>query len=101
MKENMTTVEINNKSIYVHGHSGYAAIGSDIVCAAISTLVQATYNYLESTGNQVHNYIDDGEFTIILDKVNKTGNIIINRFIDMVQDISEQYPKYIEMRNEK
>lgn len=94
----MTIIETNKKSIYVHGHSGYGTYGNDIVCAAISTLTEATYNYLEATNNQVHNYCDDGEFTIILDKLNKNGKQIVEKFKEMIKDLESQYPKNIEMR---
>ena len=95
----MTIIETNKKMIYVHGHSGYGTYGNDIVCAAISTLTEATYNYLKATDNIVINSYGDGEFTIYLDKLNDSGEKIIKSFITMVDDLVSQYPKYIERRN--
>lgn len=95
----MTTIEFSKESIYIHGHSGYGTYGNDIVCAAISTLVESTYNYLEATGNEVCNSCGEGEFTIYLDKINETGEILIKSFSDMIDDLISQYPKYIERRN--
>ena len=46
----MTTVtyyeENDEISISIKGHAGYAALGSDIVCSAISTLGQTLLAYL-------------------------------------------------------
>lgn len=43
----MTKIDISSKEIRISGHSGYGTYGNDIVCAAISTLSEATYNYLK------------------------------------------------------
>ena len=94
----MTTVEVKETLIRVYGHSGYAPIGHDIVCAAISTLTEATYNYLVATGNKVKNEESNGVYIIHLEELNKQGKAIIDSFIDMVQDIINQYPKYITWR---
>ena len=94
----MTSIEIKDRYIKISGHSGYAPTGSDIVCAAISTLSQATFNYLEATSNAVMCGERDGEYIIILHKVNKAGKAIIKAFSDMVDDLSSQYPEYIERR---
>lgn len=95
----MTTIEISKNMINVHGHSGYGTYGNDIVCAAISTLTEATYNYLEATKNKVNCSCGDGEFKINLDNINENGEEIIKTFINMVDDLVNQYPKYIERRN--
>ena len=94
----MTTIEIKEDIIRVYGHSGYAPIGKDIVCAAISTLTEATYNYLVATKNKVNNEESNGVYVIHLEQLNKQGQAIIESFIDMVQDLINQYPKYISWR---
>lgn len=92
----MTIIEMKDKTIYVHGHSGYGTYGNDIVCASISTLVESTYYYLEATENKVRFSDGDGEFIIYLDELNESGNKIINSFSDMVNDLISQYPKYLK-----
>ena len=97
----MTIIEINAKDIEVKGHSGYAPIGSDIVCAAISTLVQATYNYLEATGNDVEVESLDGYMKIIFkSELNRPGDEIVNSFIDMAKDLEGQYKEYIKVEGD-
>lgn len=94
----MTTIDIRENIIRVYGHSGYAPVGHDIVCAAISTLVESTYNYLVATKNKVNNEETNGVYIIHIEALNKQGRAIIDSFIDMMQDLINQYPKNIEWR---
>ena len=94
----MTTIEIKEDIVRVYGHSGYAPIGKDIVCAAISTLTEATYNYLVATKNKVNNEESNGVYIINLVELNKAGKAIIESYINMVQDLINQYPKYLKWR---
>lgn len=94
----MTIIYINNKKIKVYGHSGYAEIGKDIVCAAISTLVQSLYRFLIVTNNQVEYIDDDGLFEIELIELNENGINIIKEFISIVKELEEQYPQNIYLK---
>lgn len=94
----MTTIDFKTDKIRVYGHSGYAPIGHDIVCAAISTLTEATYNYLVATKNKVSNEESNGVYVIHLEELNKQGLAIIDSFIEMIQDLIKQYPKYLTWR---
>lgn len=94
----MTTIDMREDIIRVYGHSGYAPIGKDIVCAAISTLIEATYNYLVATKNKVNNEESNGVYIIHIEGLNKQGQAIISSFIDMVQDLINQYPYNVTWR---
>ena len=94
----MTTIEVKETIIRVYGHSGYAPAGHDIVCAAISTLTEATYNYLVATRNKVNNEESNGVYIIHIEELNKQGKAIIESFINMIQDLINQYQKYIKWR---
>ena len=97
----MTNIKINNKYIEVEGHSGYAPEGSDIVCAAISTLTQATYNYLEATSNDIDIETSEGYLRIIFkSELNGPGESILSSFIEMVKDLESQYGKYIKLEGD-
>lgn len=92
----MTTIGISDDWIIVKGHSGYAEFGKDIVCAAISVLSEATYNYLVATGNKVAVLDDeDGLYVIRIDKLNESGKNILKSFKEMVDDIASQYPENV------
>lgn len=94
----MTVVVINKNYIEISGHSGYAPIGYDIVCAAISTLSINTANCLQATGNDVKILTDNGYMIIHLEKINKTGKRIIKCFEKELEDIITDYPKYIRRK---
>lgn len=97
----MTLIEIKDKYISVSGHSGYAPIGSDIVCSAISTLIQATYNYLEAVGNELDIESSDGYLKVIFkSELNRAGDDIVNCFITMAKDLESQYEKYIKVEGD-
>ena len=91
----MTTIQVSEKQIIVKGHSGYAEPGKDIVCAAISTLTEATYNYMFALGCRVHKIEDEALFIINIEFINNTGRRIVGSFIKMIDDIAEQYPEYV------
>ena len=97
----MTLIQITSKEIKVNGHSGYAEYGKDIVCSAISTLIEATYNYLKATENIVELVEDEAKFEIKLIKTNENGKRIINEFKKMIDDIIEQYPEYVRREYEE
>lgn len=92
----MTTITIKNNKIEIKGHSGYAKKGSDIVCAAISTLTEATYNYLKATGNVVKMTSNDGYFFMLIEIININGKSILKSFTEMIDDLAKQYPKNLE-----
>lgn len=97
----MTSINIKDKYIEVKGHSGYASLGYDIVCSAISTLSQATYNYLEAIGNDVDIESSDAYFKIIFkSELNKPGEDIVNSFKEMVIDLENQYKDYIKVEGD-
>ena len=94
----MTIIEIRENEISIKGHSGYAEEGKDIVCAAISTLSEATYNYLVATKNKVNIEESDALYVIHIEELNEQGKAIISSFKGMINDIENQYPKYVMWR---
>ncbi len=91
----MTTIRVEKDFIEVSGHSGYSTVGTDIVCAAISTLSEATYNYLIATKNKAILEEKDAYYKIVLKEINEAGEAIRKEFISMVDDLASQYPKNI------
>ena len=99
----MTTIRITQHEIEVSGHSGYADVDNDIVCAAISTLTQSTYNYLRCTGNLIRKHEGEAYFLIKLLKLSCCGKKIVKKYESMIDDLINQYPLYLrkEKVNEK
>ena len=50
--------------LHVHGHSGYAERGKDIVCAGVSVLVQTLALYLAEKGFDPEIVRGDGEMCV-------------------------------------
>lgn len=95
----MTTIDIGEDYVHVFGHSGYAPEGLDIVCASVSVLTESLYRYLRVTENQVKSTEDDGEYTIYLNKINDSGGALLNEYTSMIDEIIEQYPRYVRRVN--
>ena len=93
----MTTITLGKYYIEVKGHSGYAEKGKDIVCAAISTLIEATYNYLIATGSKIDKKEDEALYIINTKEINEHGKQIFNEFEKMIYEIAIQYPAYIQI----
>ena len=91
----MTRVIVGYNFIEVSGHSEYGEYGKDIVCAAISTLTEATYNYLKCTKNKVILEEKDAYYKIILEELNEQGKAIKNEFSRMVDELEKDYSNYI------
>lgn len=61
----------NYVGVLVEGHSGYAERGRDIVCAGVSTIVQATLLYLDQLGSTYSAKVEDGYTRIRLAGIGK------------------------------
>ncbi len=94
----MIKVKITPAEIEVVGHAGYAALGFDIVCAAVSTLTQNLIKSIESlTRDRIEYTIELGN--IIIKRGNtseKTSTLIDSFFIDICS-IAAEYPEYIRL----
>lgn len=115
-----TVVRKNSKIIkfYGHGHSGYASMGEDIVCAAISASSQQTafgiVNYLKIPCHIGQND-ETGFLYADLEMMAKEANIsseIFNKLVSenrvaldalletmliMLREIEQQYPKNLKI----
>lgn len=97
----MTHITITDKYIKVKGHSGYETFGKDIVCAAISILVESTYHYLAATENTVRKQEDDALFIIKTQNLNKSGRQIVQSFKGIVNDLEKQYSNFIKVEDRR
>lgn len=80
------------------GHAGYAAAGSDIVCAAVSALSITCCNALESVaGVTPQTQEKDGWLTVRLSPEQRSHDalVILRVFEQGIRDIAASYPKYI------
>ncbi|QTA37148.1 ribosomal-processing cysteine protease Prp [Thermosipho ferrireducens] len=79
----------------ITGHSLYAKKGEDIVCAAVSTVVQHTARFLKKNGAKVK--VDEG-YLLVKDIVNnEISQIFVEELFQTLQDLQSQYPKYVKV----
>ena len=80
-------VHITKNSLTVKGHAGYAERGKDIVCAAVSALVQGLMHSL----NALTYDACEGYAKLEYDNLSEQGKLLIDSFFIAVTDIQEAY----------
>ena len=95
----MTIAEIRTKDkidVCIHGHSGYAKPGSDIICAGISSLAQAFSLVAENATIDT----DDGFLRVAAD-LSENNKIRLSMFEAGLKAIADEYPQYLEIFSQK
>ena len=87
------------------GHTGYAESGEDIVCAAISALLQgAALGVRDVAGVKAKYRVNEGKGSLLLEIPSDIGsasrhdcNVILRTLLVSVTDIAKGYSEYIEV----
>ena len=81
----------------VQGHAGYARVGTDIVCASVSSLTIFTANLLIQMGVEIKR--NDSQEGLIIDvqETSETTQIVIRALYTSLIDIAGQYPKNLRV----
>lgn len=106
----MTTVTVLSSSgqitgLHLQGHAGYSEEGSDIVCAAISSLVTSGANAMETVAHLhpvVRQNAKKAQFMLALPKELTQqqlhdGRIVLSTVLQGLRDIAAEYPEYIKI----
>lgn len=96
----MIVVHVDENGITVNGHADYAEPGKDIVCAAVSVLVQ---NLIESikdlTRDCIKYAILPGHIDIEFKNLSEQGKLLVDSFFIGVSSISDSYGReYVQIR---
>ncbi len=84
------------------GHSGFAEEGSDIVCAAISALVQAAELGLEKAARlNVKSNTRDGFKEFSVSEHNERSDAILETLRISLKEIEKQYPRHLKTEDRK
>lgn len=95
------------KSFKVRGHSGSAPAGKDIICAAVSAIVQTALIGLDEVALIKNSYtVSDGLVNCILpDNINEasfdTAQTIISVMYLGLASIAEQYHDFVRINEER
>ena len=86
----------------IKGHSGYAEAGSDIICAAVTTLAISVQNSIEQFCENVsfkQNAVQDGEmyYRLKSEPTHDTSLLLASAYLGF-QQIAEQYTKFVTVK---
>ena len=100
-KQNIVTIEAT-------GHSGYAEAGSDIVCSAVSTLMQSLANGLTEVVKAEAKVIVDEDIphlSVSLCEQNvekfKNAQLLMQTTILSLKEIANGYSKFIKIKEKQ
>jgi uncharacterized protein YsxB (DUF464 family) len=84
----------------IKGHSGYAESGSDIVCAAISSMVMLFVNTAEGALGVPFDFESDEESALMDFRFKAESEFAIKSlmcFYECVKSVSEDYPAFVKV----
>ena len=94
----MIEVSIDYEKIIIEGHSYYDDVGKDIVCAAVSCLVQTLIASVNNfTDDKINYSLSKGTGKIEYGNLSSNGEILIKSFSLGVSRIAESYPENIKV----
>lgn len=97
----MIDVQISDNKITVSGHAEHAPPGQDIVCAAVSVLVQtlaASINGL--TGDKIEHDIRLGRAVIRYEDLTERSRLLVESFLVGVSGVAASYPECVKISRE-
>lgn len=96
--DEMITVTRYDGGISIKGHAGYAPHGQDIVCAAVSTLVQnMVLSISELTKDKIQYDMQPGSVEIRYGTLSEEAQLLVKSFFIGVREISNQYPSNVQI----
>lgn len=95
----MIKVNILKDRIEIIGHSNYDALGKDIVCSAVSSIVTTTINGIISIDQKAISYsYQDDKMTITNRKKDEITIKLLNNMIELLTSLAKDYPKNIKVK---
>ena len=94
------TVGISKEHIAIKcvGHANYNTCGDDIVCSAISTLLQTLcYSLEELTKDKIKASLEKGEGYIGVYHPTCKSITLVNGFVIGCREVSHTYPDYVQL----
>lgn len=94
----MIEVRRTDSGITVRGHAGYAPHGQDVVCAAVSTLVQSLFaSVKELTADEIKADMAAGNAVIEYGNLSKEARLLVDSFFVGIQMIADSYPENVRI----
>lgn len=80
-----------------HAPNSFGKKGNNILCAAVSTLVQTLYLHLKIMSNVSRETIRKGFFEIEILKASKETNLVFEVIMTGIHNLFKQYPEEIQL----
>lgn len=94
----MIVVSRTDNSIKIKGHANYAETGRDIVCAAVSALVQTLIQSVEElTADKIQYSMQPGTVDINFGNLSEHAQLLVNSFFVGVDMIASAYPDNVQI----
>lgn len=94
----MIEVSVEQGKVAVHGHSGYASAGSDIVCAGVSALFQTMIKAIQDlTDDKIIYNIVPGLSDVTYDSLSEKSQILMDSFLTGISMIAQTYPDHVRL----
>ena len=96
----MIVIEREKQQIKINGHANYDVIGKDIVCAAVSTLIQTLIQSIkELTADKIEYEMQPGKVDIKFWSLSDVSKALIDSFFIGCQMIADEYPDNVKVMN--
>lgn len=101
IKVQITAKDNNIKKINIKGHAGYDDYGKDIVCSSVSSITITTINAILMFDKNYISYNEKKDnFEVVINENNDITNKLIRNMINLLTELSQDYPKNIKIEEE-
>ena len=101
IKVQITAKDNNIKKINIKGHAGYDDYGKDIVCSSVSSITITTVNAILMFDKNYISYNEKKDnFEVVINENNDITNKLIRNMINLLTELSQDYPKNIKIEEE-
>lgn len=95
----MIVAFISTTNIKVDGHAGYAELGKDIICSAVTAL---TFNLIKSIESLTEDEIvyqanNPGHINIEFKNLSEKGKLLMDSFFIGISEVATAYPEYVQI----
>lgn len=96
----MIDISVSKDTIKIRGHAEYAENGKDIVCAAVTALVQGFTESVEKlTGSNIKQDISPGRADINIDDENLGEvRLLMDSFFIGISLVADEFPDYVRVQ---
>ena len=93
---------IRDNGITITGHSGFALPGQDIICAAVSTLVQTLICSIEKlTIDKIEYSLQSGNAEIRFGNLSDAARLLVDSFFVGISGVAEGNDQYVQIKEER